>query len=68
LSRALNLPDSIQPALGEVSLHAACATLPEAIARPRYALDQILTGTAGPEALPNDGVAMPPSALQRVPE
>jgi hypothetical protein len=68
LSRALNLPDSIQPALGEVSLHAACATLPEAIARPRYALDQILAGTAGPEALPNDGVAMPPSALQRVPE
>ena len=49
LSRALNLADNIQPALGEVTLHAACATLPEAIARPRYALDKLLTGSVEPE-------------------
>ena len=43
LSRALNLADNIQPALGEITLHAACATLPDAIARPRYELDRMLT-------------------------
>lgn len=42
LSRALNLTNTIEPALGEVTLHAACASLPEAIARPRYALDKLL--------------------------
>lgn len=52
LSRALNLTDNIQPALGEVTLHAACATLPDAIARPRYALDNLLAGTVEPEAVP----------------
>ena len=60
LSRALNLADSIEPALGEVTLHAACATLPEAIARPRYALDKLLAGTVEPETLP-DIVAVPPA-------
>lgn len=60
LSRALNLADSIQPALGEVTLHAACATLPEAIARPRYALDKLLAGTVEPETLP-EIVAVPPA-------
>lgn len=53
LSRALNLTDNIQPALGEVTLHAACATLPEAIARPRYALDTLLSGTVEAETLPH---------------
>lgn len=42
LSRALNLPDSIEPALAEVTLHAACASLPAAIVRPRYELDRML--------------------------
>lgn len=60
LSRALNLADSIQPALGEVTLHAACATLPEAIARPRYALDKLLAGTVEAEILP-EIVAVPPA-------
>ncbi|MCM2309180.1 MAG: hypothetical protein NDI91_17120 [Sulfuritalea sp.] len=60
LSRALNLIDNIQPALNEVTLHAACASLPEAIARPRYALDKLLTGTVEPETLP-DIVAVPPA-------
>ena len=61
LSRALNLIDNIQPALNEVTLHAACASLPEAIARPRYALDKLLTGTVEPETLPDIVVAVPPS-------
>ncbi|MDP2809921.1 MAG: hypothetical protein Q8O34_07195 [Rhodocyclaceae bacterium] len=46
LARALNLNDSIQPALGKVGLHAACASLPAAISRPRYALDKLLTDSA----------------------
>ena len=60
LSRALNLPDSIQPALGEVTLHAACASLPEAIPRQRYALDKLLAGSADAEPMPNDAVSVPP--------
>jgi hypothetical protein len=43
LSRAMNLRNSIQPALGEVTLQAACASLPVAIVRPRYELDRLLT-------------------------
>jgi hypothetical protein len=50
LSRALNLKDSIEPALGDITLHAACASLPAAIARPRYELDRMLT-----EGLESDG-------------
>jgi hypothetical protein len=42
LSRALNLGDSIEPALSDLTLHAACASLPEAIGRPRYELDRML--------------------------
>ena len=61
LVRALNLPDSIQPALGEVTLHSACASLPEAIPRPRYALDKLLAGIADAETLPNDVAAVPPA-------
>ena len=61
LAHALNLPDSIQPALGEVTLHAACASLPEAIPRPRYALDKLLAGIADAETLPNDVAAVPPA-------
>jgi hypothetical protein len=61
LSRAMNLPDSIQPALGEVSLHAACASLPEAIPRQRYALDKLLAGAADAEPASNDTVAVPPA-------
>jgi hypothetical protein len=61
LSRALNLPDSIQPALGEVTLHAACASLPEAIPRQRYALDKLLAGSADAEPAANDAVAVPPA-------
>jgi hypothetical protein len=61
LSRALNLPDSIQPALGEVTLHAACASLPVAIPRARYALDKLLAGTAEAEPAPDDVAAVPPA-------
>ncbi len=49
LSRALNLADNIHSAMGEVTLHAACATLPAAISRPRYALDKLLAGDAESE-------------------
>ena len=42
LARALNLNDSIHPSLGAVSLRDACASLPEAIARPRYQFDKLL--------------------------
>lgn len=42
LARALNLNGSIHPSLGAVSLQDACASLPEAIARPRYQFDKLL--------------------------
>ena len=61
LSRAMNLPDSIQPALGEVTLHAACASLPEAMPRQRYALDKLLAGATDAEPALNDAVAVPPA-------
>ena len=48
LVRALNLGDSIQPSLGTVSLPDACASLPEAIARPRYEFDKLLAESAVP--------------------
>ncbi len=64
LSRAMNLPDTIQPALGEVTLHAACASLPEAIPRQRYALDKLLAGAADAEPALNDAaVASPLSGI-----
>lgn len=65
LSRALNLANSIQPALSEVTLHAACASLPVAIGRPRYALDKLLTDT--PEAEATDAV-IPAPTVQRAAE
>jgi hypothetical protein len=58
LVRALKLPDSIQPALRDVSLTEACATLPEAMVRPRYALDQILVQEP-PSAESQDAAARP---------
>ena len=61
LVRALNLPDSIQPALGEVTLHSACASLPEAIPRPRYALDKLLAGIVDGETLSDDVAAAAPA-------
>lgn len=69
LSRALNLPDSIEPALGEITLHAACASLPAAIARPRYELDRMLT--EGLDAVVDEAPipAVPPApTLARPPE
>ena len=61
LVHALNLPDNIEPAMGEVTLHAACASLPEAIPRSRYALDKLLAGTAEAEPAPDDAAAVPPA-------
>lgn len=45
LAGALNLKESIQPSLSGVALSEACRTLPEAMTRPRFALDHLLTGT-----------------------
>ncbi|MDP2824056.1 MAG: hypothetical protein Q8O52_15440 [Sulfuritalea sp.] len=56
LARALQLGDSIQPALREVSLQDACASLPAAIARPRYEFDKLLAETESSE-LAGDGRA-----------
>ncbi|MCX7156046.1 MAG: hypothetical protein NTW45_06335 [Rhodocyclales bacterium] len=50
LVRALNLNDSIQPSLGSVSLQDACASLPAALARPRYEFGKLLTEAAAPAA------------------
>lgn len=50
LSGALSLPDNIDPVLGQITLHAACASLPDAIARPRYELDRMLTEGLDAEA------------------
>lgn len=66
LARALNLKDSIQPSLGSVSLQDACASLPEAITRPRYELDRLLAEGAAPEpkATHAAAVASPRSGVQ----
>jgi hypothetical protein len=56
LSRALNLKDTIAPALGETTLHAACGSLPAAIVRPRYELDRMLV-----EGFDTDGKEAPAS-------
>lgn len=58
LVRALNLTDSIQPALGPVRLEDACDTLPAAIVRPRYELDKLLAPDAAPAP---DTAAAPPA-------
>lgn len=50
LMRALQLKDSIAPALGEIRLDEACATLPEALRGPRYAFDALLREADAPPA------------------
>ena len=62
LSRALNLRDSIQPALGEITLHAACASLPAAIVRPRYELDRMLKEGLYPAVEEAAPVVPPPAS------
>jgi len=52
LARALNLNDSIQPSLGQIGLQEACASLPTAIARPRYEFDKLLAEGASAPAVP----------------
>lgn len=69
LAKALQLNDSIQPALGRVSLEDACASLPVAIARPRYELEMLLAegdapiaATKAPNLVPATGSAAPTPA------
>ena len=50
LAQTLGLKDSIAPALREVSLEDACATFPQALASPRYALDKLLNDASVPPA------------------
>lgn len=67
LSRALNLADSIEKALSEVTLNAACASLPEAIDRPRYELERMLK--EGLEPGSREAVAVSPApTLQKAAE
>ena len=66
LARALNLNDSIHPSLGAVSLQDACASLPEAIARPRYRFDKLLTeadALASTKMQPVTGATSPSPAV-----
>ena len=66
LARALNLNDSIHPSLGAVSLQDACASLPEAIARPRYQFDKLLAeadASAGKKMQPAAGASTPSPAV-----
>jgi hypothetical protein len=67
LSRALNLRDSIEPALGEITLHAACASLPAAIVRPRYELDRMLTEGVDPAVEESPVPAAPPAPTSAKP-
>jgi hypothetical protein len=62
LARALNLNDSIHPALGQVSLQDACASLPAAIAKPRYEFDKLLAeaDAPAPRKTAVQGVVPPP--------
>jgi hypothetical protein len=62
LARALNLNDSIHPALGQVSLQDACASLPEAIARPRYQFDKLLAEADASAIKPPTPAAEPTAA------
>ena len=70
LARALNLNESIHPSLGAVSLQDACASLPEAIARPRYQFDKLLAeadASAIKNPLPVTGTPTPsPASLPGV--
>ena len=62
LTRALSLKENIQDALGGVQIEDACATLPTAIARPRYELDRLLAEgkvDAAPPAEPAPAPATP---------
>lgn len=65
LTRALNLNEDIQPALGAVSLQDACASLPAAISRPRYELDRLLAEVTTPVvvAAPAAAVSLPATAI-----
>ncbi len=61
LSRAMNLRDSIDTALGDTTLHAACASLPAAIVRPRYELDRMLIEGIDTDGREAPAAAAPPS-------
>lgn len=67
LARALNLADSILPALGQVSLGDACASLPEAIKRPRYELDKLLAEGDAPAASAASPAAASPAPTIKKP-
>lgn len=62
LARALNLKDSIQASLGQISLQDACASLPAAIARPRYQLDKLLALGVVPQPAGGTTTIAPASA------
>ena len=68
LARALNLNDSIEAALGTVSLQDACASLPQAITRPRYEFDKLLAQAVAPVVKATAPAAVPPPTPITPPE
>jgi len=61
LARALGLNDSIEPALRDVSLDDACASLPQAIVGPRYDFARLLADAAAPDSPATVANAVPPA-------
>lgn len=67
LARALGLNDSILPALGNVSLDEACATLPQAIAGARYDFARLLAEAPAPDSSAAAAIAVPPPPTSGTP-
>jgi hypothetical protein len=61
LARALGLNDSILPALGNVPLEDACATLPQAITGARYDFARLLAEAPAPLSPATMAIAVPPA-------
>lgn len=61
LVRALNLKDRIDDSLAAIGIEQACASLPTAIARPRYELDRLLVEINAADAAAGVDVAVLPA-------
>lgn len=67
LVRALNLKDRVDDTLAAVGLEEACASLPTAIARPRYELDRLLVEINAADAAAGADVAVLPAPTSEPP-
>jgi hypothetical protein len=63
--RAMNLKDSILPSLGNVPLADACATLPEALTKPRYDFTTLLAEADKPPAATPPNAATPKAVTDK---